>query len=81
MRSTARSGSDDPLAARVLEGGFARFAYTCSEDGVIAKWFSWLLADIGTPEALAVLKRFAGDPNPEIAAEMRYRLRRLAGDD
>jgi diguanylate cyclase (GGDEF)-like protein len=27
MRSTARSGSDDPLAARVLEGGFARLRF------------------------------------------------------
>ena len=27
MRSTARSGGDDPLAARVLEGGFARLHF------------------------------------------------------
>jgi diguanylate cyclase (GGDEF)-like protein len=27
MRSTGRSGSDDPLAARVLEGGFARLRF------------------------------------------------------
>jgi hypothetical protein len=27
MRSTARSGSDDPQAARVLEGGFARLRF------------------------------------------------------
>lgn len=63
--------------AQVLELDFKRFAYTASEDGVIAKWFSHALADIGTVEATALLKRYAQSENQEIATEMQYRLRRI----
>lgn len=63
---------------RALQRGFDRLAYTCSEHGVIAKWFSHALADIGTPEAIAVLEAFAQSPDDQVAAEMRYRLGRLS---
>lgn len=63
---------------KVLEQGFKRFEYTASADGVIAKWFSHALADIGTEEAMALLKLYAQSENEEIAQEMKYRLRRIA---
>ncbi|WP_223572502.1 hypothetical protein [Xanthomonas citri] len=53
------------------------FEYTCSEPGVIAKWFSHALADIYTPESIAVIEEFAKCSDPEIAEEMTYRLRRI----
>lgn len=62
---------------RVLEQGFAMFEYTCSEDGVIAKWFSHALASIGTPEAIAVIKQFSQSPNKGVAKEMKYRLEKI----
>lgn len=66
-----------PYARAALEQGFDYLGYTCSEDAVIAKWFSWLLADIGTPAALATLREYAVSPNEEIAEAMTYRLARL----
>lgn len=66
------------IVAKVLEQGFKRFEYTASADGVIAKWFSHALADIGTEEAMALLKLYAQSENEEIAQEMKYRLRRIA---
>lgn len=53
------------------------FEYTCSEPGVIAKWFSHALADIDTPESIAVIEESAKCSDPEIAEEMTYRLRRI----
>jgi hypothetical protein len=66
-----------PFVRRALEMGFDHLAYTASEDGVIAKWYSWLLADIGTREALDLIAEYADSSNEEVAAEMRYRLERL----
>ncbi|OEY94942.1 hypothetical protein BJD20_17895 [Acinetobacter proteolyticus] len=66
------------IVAKVLEQSFKRFEYTASADGVIAKWFSHALADIGTEEAMALLKLYAQSENEEIAQEMKYRLRRIA---
>ena len=61
----------------VLEGGFDFLEYTCSEDEVIAKWFSHALSSIGTPEAIDLIREFAASDNAGIAGEMRYRLARL----
>lgn len=61
----------------VLEGGFEFLEYTCSDDEVIAKWFSHALASIGTPEAIGLIKEFAASDNAGIASEMRYRLGKL----
>lgn len=65
-----------PFVRRALEMGFDHLAYTASDDGVIAKWYSWLLAAIGTPEALELIAEYADSGNAEVAAEMRYRLER-----
>ncbi len=62
---------------QVLANGFQMFEYTCSEPGVSAKWFSHALADIDTPESIAVIEEFAKCSDPEIAEEMTYRLRRI----
>ncbi len=64
---------------KALELGFERFAYTCSEDEVITKWFSHALADIGTPEAIAVIEKYSSNSNEGIRNEMQYRLRQLKG--
>jgi hypothetical protein len=72
-----RSPSSVPYIRRVLKNGFQMFEYTCSEPGVIAKWFSHALADINTPESIAVIEEFAESGEPEVAEEMAYRLRRL----
>lgn len=72
-----RSPSSVPYIRWVLEGGFQMFEYTCSEPGVIAKWFSHALADINTPESIAIIEEFAKSGEPEVAEEMAYRLRRV----
>jgi hypothetical protein len=74
-----RSPSSVPFIRRMLESEFADLAYTCSEPQTIAKWFSHALAKIGTPEALAMIHEFSRSSNTGIAAEMTYRLDRLAG--
>lgn len=66
------------IIAKILEQDFKRFEYTASDDGVIAKWFSHALADIGTEKAMELLKLYAQSANEEIAQEMQYRLRRIA---
>ncbi len=73
-----RDPSSVPVLRAALTDGFDRYAYTCSEDGVIAKWFSWALAEIGSAEAIAVLDDFARSENPEIREEMKYRLAKLS---
>ena len=72
-----RSPSSVPYIRQVLQGGFQMLEYTCSEPGVVAKWFSHALADIRTPESIALIKEVATSGEPEIAEEMAYRLRRL----
>ena len=63
-----------------LERGFADFAYTGSDDNVIAKWFGHALWKIGTPEAIAVIREHARSSNPLVAEEMTYRLKRISAD-
>ncbi|ENV36912.1 hypothetical protein F959_01720 [Acinetobacter venetianus RAG-1 = CIP 110063] len=65
------------IIAKILEQDFKRFEYDASDDGVIAKWFSHALADIGTDEAFELLRKYAKSENKEVANEMRYRLRRI----
>jgi len=62
---------------RVFEHGFAMFEYTCSEDGVIAKWFSHALASIGTPDAIDAIKQLSKSPNEEVSREMKHRLEKI----
>ena len=72
-----RSPSSVPYIRQVLAEGFQMFEYTCSEIGVIAKWFSHALASINTAESIALIKEYACSNDPEIAEEMAYRLTRL----
>jgi HEAT repeat protein len=71
------SPSSIPTLLAALENGFANFRYTGSDNVVIAKWFSHALAGIGTPEAIAVIERFAQSDNEGVSSEMKYRLKRL----
>lgn len=72
-----KSPSSIPYIRSILQGGFDFLAYTCSDDEVIAKWFSHALAKIGTPKAIEVIKEFSAAENPGIAKEMSYRLSKL----
>lgn len=69
-----------PYVAQALARGFSHLRYTGSGDGVIAKWYSWLLAGIGTPDAIALLRQHAESENREVAIAMDYRLARLRRD-
>jgi hypothetical protein len=69
--------STAPVVSRALEMGFDHLAYTCSEDDVIAKWYSWLLCGIGTDEAIQILREHAESANAEIARAMQYRLTKM----
>lgn len=72
-----RSSSSIPFIRHMLTEGFQMLEYTCSEPGVIAKWFSHALADINTPDAIALIKECSVSSNQEVAEEMAYRLERL----
>ena len=72
-----RSPTSIPFIERALESGFSYLDYMCSEPEVLAKWFSWLLFDIGTHEAVELMRRFAESDDPAIRDEMRYRLAKL----
>ena len=81
-RGLQRIGHPDsiPYVEAVFEQGFDFLAYTCSDHDVIAKWFSWLLFDIGTPEARALLVRLSSSEDPDIAKEMTYRISKWPRD-
>jgi HEAT repeat protein len=71
-----RSPSSVPFIRKVLESNFEYLAYTCSESGVIAKWFSWALYRIGTKEAIDLMKEFTQVEDEGIRDEMLYRLKK-----
>lgn len=77
LQDDVKSPSSIPFIEQALATHFDYLAYTCSESGVIAKWFSWLLYEIGTPEAIAVMQRYAEDPDEGISKEMKYRLAKV----
>ena len=54
-----KSPSSIPYIERVLKTHFDYLSYTCSESAAIAKWFSHLLADIGTTEAISMIELYA----------------------
>ena len=68
-----RFESSVPYIDQALSQGFEYINYY-SGDGVVAKWFSHALLDIGTEEAIAVLKKHAESANEAIREEMLYRL-------
>jgi hypothetical protein len=72
-----RNPSSVPYIRKMLEDEFRMLEYTCSESAAIAKWFSHALADINTPESIALIREFAHSSDPGVADEMAYRLRRL----
>jgi hypothetical protein len=73
----AKNPSSVPFLQKGLENGFEMYQYTCSEDAVIAKWFSHALYRIGTDEAIQIIKDFSKSENEEIAKEMKYRLAKI----
>jgi site-specific recombinase len=66
-----------PFVRKALESNFDYLAYTCSDDAVIAKWFSWLLYAIATDDAIALMIAYSTSDNEEINKEMRYRLQKI----
>lgn len=66
-----------PFIRKVLETNFDYLEYTCSEDEVIAKWFSWALYAIGTDEAINLIKEYTFSDNEGIKNEMIYRLNQI----
>lgn len=51
--------------------------YNGSGSGVVAKWFSHALFDIGTPESIEALRVLSAHSDAEIRKEMTYRLTKL----
>jgi hypothetical protein len=75
-----RNGSSVPYLRRVLEDGIDHLVeYNGSGSGVVAKWFSHALFDIGTPDAIRALEMFSAHSDAEIGNEMLYRLSKLSG--
>ena len=66
-----------PYIRKTLESNFDYLEYTCSESDAIAKWFSWALAEIGTQEAIGVIKDFSTSEDEGIRNEMQYRLKKI----
>ena len=58
--------------------GSDHLRYTASEHEVIGKWYSWLLAGIGTNEAFAAIERYCTSQDAGLAAAMKYRLEHLS---
>lgn len=70
--------SSAPYLRRALEDGIDHMIeYNGSGSGVVAKWFSHALFDIGTPDAIETLRVFSTHPDAEIRDEMLYRLSKL----
>jgi hypothetical protein len=77
LQDDIKSPSSIPFIEKALATHFDYLAYTFSDSGVIAKWFSWLLFEIGTPEAVAVMQRYADDQDEGIRTEMKHRLTKV----
>ena len=73
----AKSPSTVPYIKRALETNFDYLEYTYSESGVIAKWFSWALAEIGTEQAILLMKEYTNSPDEGIKNQMLYRLNKI----
>jgi HEAT repeat protein len=72
-----KSPTSVPYIRKALESNFDYLEYTFSESDAIAKWFSWALAEIGTPEAIGVIKDFSTSADEGIRNEMQYRLKKI----
>lgn len=74
-----KSPSTIPFVKRALDSGFGYLEYTCSEPQVIAKWFSWILFEIGTDASINLMEQYANSSNEAIRSEMVYRLSKFGG--
>ena len=77
LQDVVKSPSSIPYIRIALASNFDYLEYTCSESEVIAKWFSWLLFEIGTDEAIAVMEEYSGSADSGISREMKYRLSKV----
>ncbi len=74
---TLKSPTSVTFIEKVLESNFDYLHYTCSNDDVIAKWLSHALFQIGTQEAIDLMKKHTISENELINKEMIYRLSKL----
>jgi hypothetical protein len=72
-----KSPTSVPFIKHALESNFDYLTYTGSDSDAIAKWFSWALYEIGTRDAIDVMKLYAKSADEGIRKEMNYRLKRL----
>lgn len=72
-----KTPSSVPFINKVLESNFEDIPYTGSDSYSMAKWFSWVLYEIGTKEAIEVIEKHANSKDEGIREEMRYRLKKL----
>jgi HEAT repeat protein len=72
-----QSPTSVPFIKQVLESNFSYLTYTCSDSDAIAKWFSWALYEIGTKDAIKLMKEYSKSPDEGIRKEMIYRLKKV----
>lgn len=72
-----KSPSSIPFLEKMLESQFDYLEYTGSDSDVITKWISHALANIGTPDALSIIKKYKNAEDVGISKEMTYRLARI----
>lgn len=66
-----------PFIEKALETNFDYIPYNGSDSDSVAKWFSWALASIGTPEALDVIRKYSNSQAQGIREEMLRRLKKI----
>jgi len=66
---------------KVLATNFDFLKYTASENGAIAKWFSWALYSIGTKESFDIIEKYSNSSDEGISNEMLYRLQKMSVDN
>ena len=74
---TLKSPTSIPYIEKVLQSNFDYLQYTCSNDDVIAKWFSHALSEIGTKKAINLIEKYSNSENELIKKEMIYRLSKM----
>lgn len=72
-----KTPSSVPYIRKILESEFKGIPYNGSDSYGMAKWFSWALYEIGTKEAIDLMKEFANSTDEGIRYEMNYRLNKL----
>lgn len=72
-----KTPSSVQFIGKVLESKFKDIRYNGSDSYSIAKWFSWALSEIGTKEAIDLMREHANSTDEGIRYEMNYRLNKL----